>query len=315
MYCNRTISKALADALGSGGPFSFLVRYAKTQYLADLQLRGYPYPHSKRCWVTLYCGLTIVLHVFERDRQFWLKGKSNSRAWDKSWTERRQLDEWRSAEEWLNKYIDRAIRDVGERFTNEGTIQAMLCTRAGDLFSVIDRETVIGFSNMTERVTTYARLQELLRAACPPDPARPWFVPPKEFGGELDLLAVDPSGRILAIEVKSGSNIHGITWAPLQATFYAELLRTWSNEVGQKSQDILHKMLQQRIDLGLTRDPNRLLKYPLEIVPVVAIGGSPKSPEALPRLKAVQQALLDAKVGYPSLEVWQVEDSVKREIL
>jgi hypothetical protein len=312
MYYDRTISQKLVDALGPGGPFSFLVRYAKTKYLADLQLRGYP--HSKRYWATLYCGITMILDVFERYGQFSLKGKSDSRAWDKSWAEGRQLDEWRSAEERLDKYIDRAIRDVGERFTNEGTIQAMLCTRAGDLFSVIDRETVIGFSNMTELVTTYARLQGPLRAACPHDPARPWFVP-KEFGGKLDLLAVDPDGRLLAIEVKPGSATAGITWAPLQATFYAQLLRAWSNEVGQKSQHILHAMLQQRIDLGLTRDPNRRLKYPLEIVPVVAIGGPPKSPEAIPRLKAVQQALLDAKVGYPSLKVWQVEDSVKREIL
>lgn len=153
-----------------------------------------------------------------------------------------------------------------------------------------------------------------LRAACPHDPARTWFVP-KVFGGKLDLLAVDLDGRLLAIEVKPGSVTAGITWAPLQATFYAQLLRAWSNEVGQKSQHILHAMLQQRIDLGLTRDPNRRLKYPLEIVPVVAIGGPPKSPEALPRIKTVQKALLDAKVGYPTLEVWQVEDSVKREIL
>ena len=311
MYYNRKISQALLDALGPGGPFSFLVRYAKTKYLADLQLRGYP--DSKRNWATLYCGITMVLDVSERDGQFSLKGKRDSLAWDKSWTTGRQLEEWRSAEKRLDKYIDRAIRDVGDRFTNEGTIQAMLCTRAGDLFSVIDREIVIGFSNMRERVTTYARLQGPLRAACLPDPARPWFVP-KEFGGKLDLLGIDPAGRLLAIEVKPGSNTAGITWAPLQATFYAELLKAWSNEVGPKSQHILHAMLQQRIDLGLTRDPNRRLKYPLEIVPVVAIGGLPKSPEAIPRAKAVQQALLDAKVGYSSLEIWRVEDSVKREI-
>jgi len=312
MYYNRTISQTLVDALSPGGPFSFLVRYAKTKYLADLQLRGYP--NSKRCWATLYCGITKVLDVFERDGQFSLKGKSDSLAWDRSWTEGRQLEEWRSAEERLDKYIDRAIRDVGDRFTNEGTIQAMLCTRAGDIFSVIDRETVIGFSNMAERVTTYARLQGPLRAACPHDPARPWFVP-KKFGGKLDLLAVDPDGRLVALEVKPGSATAGISWAPLQATFYAELLKAWSNEVGQESKEFLHRMLQQRIDLGLTRDPNRRLKYPLEIVPVVAIGGSPKSREALPRLKAVQNALLKAKVGYPTLEVWQVEDSVKRKIL
>jgi hypothetical protein len=312
MYYNRMISPALKDALGHGGPFSILVRYAKTKYLADLQLRGYPY--SKRYWATLYCGTTKVLDVFERYGQFWVKGKSESREWNESWTKPRKRDEWKSDEKELNKYLDRTIRDVGERYTNEGAIQAMLCTRAGDLFSVIDRETVIGFSKETVRVDTYERLQRPLQDACPPDPSNPWFVP-KKFGGELDLLAVDPNGRLLAIEVKPGSNLTGITWAPLQATFYAELLREWANEAGQESQRILQDMLKQRIDLGLTHDPNRSIKYPLEIVPVVAIGGAPKSSEAHPRLKKVQRTFLDAKVGYPSLEVWQVEDSVKRMIL
>jgi hypothetical protein len=312
MYYNRKISQALVEALGPGGPFSLLARYAKTQYLADLQLRGYP--HSKRCWATLYCGITKVLDVYERDGLFCLKGKRESPMWDKTWEEGRKLDEWQSAGKRLNKYIDRAIRDVGERFTKEGNIQAMLCTRAADLFSVIDRETIIGFSNKAERIATYLRLQGPLHAAFPHDPGRPWFVP-KKFGGKLDLLAVDHDGRLLAIEVKPGSNLVGITWAPIQATFYAELLRAWFKEEGQNTLRALQEMLQQRIDLELTRDPNRSLKYPLDIVPIVAIGGAPKSAEALPRLKTVQQALLDAKVGYPSLEVWQVEDSVKREIL
>jgi hypothetical protein len=194
----------------------------------------------------------------------------------------------------------------------------MLCTPSVGRFGIIDREVIIGFPKGGEgdRVATNKRLLQPLQAACPPDPARPWFVPPKEFGGELDLLAVDSSGRILAIEVKSGSNTHGITWAPLQATFYADFLKAWSSQVGQEraSHRSLQMMLQQRIDLGLTRGPNPQLKYPLEIVPVVAFGGPPKSKKAYPRRKEVQKALLDAKVGYKSLKVWQVEGSVIQEI-
>jgi len=294
-------------------------RYAKTQPLMDLQLRGYP--NSDRYWATLYCGLTGVLDVYEQNGQFWLKGNSNSSSWatswDKSWAEKRQLGGWRLAEEQLDKYLNLEMqRGLLPRFTKEGRIQAMLCTPSVGLFGIIDREVIIGFPKGREgdRVATNKRLLQPLQAACPSDRAHPWFVPPKEFGGELDLLAVDPSGRILAIEVKSGSNTHGITWAPLQATFYANFLKEWSKEVRQKSQDILHKMLQQRIDLGLTRGPNPQLKYPLEIVPVVAFGGPPKSTKAIPRLKIVQKALIDAKVGYRSLKVWQVEGSVIQEI-
>jgi hypothetical protein len=57
----------------------------------------------------------------------------------------------------------------------------------------------------------------------------------------------------------------------------------------------------------------RGLKDPIEIVPVVAIGGA-MSPNALLRLRQVQRALLDAGVGWPSLEVWKVEESVARSI-
>ena len=320
MYYDRTVSKKLLHALGTEGPFSFLVRYAKTQPLMDLQLRGYP--NSDRYWATLYCGLTGVLDVYEQNGQFWLKGNSNSSSWatswDKSWAGKRQLGGWRLAEEQLDKYLNLEMqRGLNPRFTKEGRIQAMLCTPSVGLFGIIDREVIIRFPKGREgdRVATNKRLLQPLQAACPSDRARPWFVPPKEFGGELDLLAVDSSGRILAIEVKSGSNTHGIIWAPLQATFYANFLKEWSKEVRQKSQDILHKMLQQRIDLGLTRGPNPQLKYPLEIVPVVAFGGPPKSKKAYPRLKEVQKALLDAKVGYKSLKVWQVEDSVITEML
>jgi len=311
MNYDRTVSPALIDALGPGGPFSFLVRYAKTQPLMDLQLRGYP--NSDRYWATLYCGLTGVLDVYERDGKFWLKGNSKSGEWNKSWAEKRQLGDWRLAEEQLDKYLKREIlRGRNLRFTYEGKIQAILCKASVGRFGIIDREVIFGFPE-GERGRTNKELLEPLHDACRcalPDEG--WSVP-KKFGGKLDFLAIDPNGRLLAIEVKSAFNLVGITWAPLQATFYADLVKRWSKEVRQKSQDILHKMLQQRIDLGLTRGPNPQLKYPLEIVPVVAFGGPPTSPHAIPRLNKVKKALIDAN-RYKSIMVWQVEGSVIQEI-
>jgi hypothetical protein len=310
MYYDRSVSPDLLSALQPGKPFARLVHFARTNHLADLQLRGYP--HEKRCWATLYLGLTKVLDVIETNGRFSLRGNTKLPAWDDDWKRGRGLEDWKVAEADVNAYLDRAIREVHERYTVEGAVQAALCTRASDLFSVIDREAVIGFASNKERETTYERLQGPLRKACAPDPALPWFIP-KRFGGELDLLAVDDRGRLLAIEVKPASATAGIAWAPFQATFYAELLKAWSEEQGEDSRRSLQSMLQQRIDHGLTRDPNRALKFPLEIIPVVAIGGDPKSPEALRRLRHVQETLLSEKVGWPSLEVWIVEDAVKRQ--
>jgi hypothetical protein len=313
MYYDRTVSKALADALSSSGPFSFLVHYAKTEDLADLQLRRHAKPHSKRCWATLYCGLTGVLHVFEQNGQFWLRGRSSNPAWEKSWTEARKAEEWQSAEARLKEYIDLEIGGVEPRSTNEGGIVARLCKPAAGPFGIVDREVIIAFPSAKERDITRTQLLKRLTAAFRRDHERKWFVP-NDFRGELDLLAVDPKGRLLAIEVKPASATAGIAWAPLQAAFYADFLKAWSKDVGPKSQQILRDMLQRRIDLGLTRGPNRLLEHRFEIVPVVAFGAPPNSDEAKPRLEEVRKTLLDAKLGFKSLKVWQVKDSGIREI-
>jgi hypothetical protein len=314
MYYDRTVSAELRSALSRGGPFDFLTAIGRDRHLADLQLRGYP--GKRRYWATLYCGLTKVLDLFERNGDFWLAGGKFWQAdggWKPSWETRRPAAQWWAEADAIAGYVDAAIRSVGTRFTNEGAIQAMLCTRASTLFSTIDREAVVGFENNAGRTAVYAGLQDPLHAACPPDPALKWFVP-KRFGGELDLLAVDDDGRLLVVEVKPGSATAGITWAPLQAIFYAELFRAWSDQVGKAGADSLNAMLQQRVDLRLERDHGRRVEHPVRIVPVVAIGGTPKSPQAIPRLEKVRSALL-AGGRWTDLEVWIVEESVARTTL
>lgn len=310
MYYDRTVSKALVDELRPTRAFGFLAGLARTWHLADLQLRAYPGKH--RCWATLYVGLTKVLDVYEHHGSFRLKGKIDDPAWDSVW-EQAHTAAWFRHQAEVAAYVRGAMGKVAERFTNEGAVQAMLCTRASHLFSVIDREAVIGFDDTIARKATYEAVQSPLLAACQPDQTAAWFKP-KSFGGELDLLAVDDEGRILVVEVKPGSATSGIAWSPLQATFYTRLFRSWADEAGDDAPRILRSMLAQRVDLGLTRDPLRAPRTPVEFVPVVAIGGSPSSPQALPRLRRVQSALLDAEVGDPALQVWLVEESVSRTV-
>jgi len=247
-----------------------------------------------------------VLDVHERYGQFWLKGA----AADPSWVQRQQIEYWLGLEEHLDHQVWSEIGRVRQSFTSEVAVQAMLCTRASDLFSVVDRETVIGFPSTADRIATYERLQAPLRDAFPTRASAPWLVP-KKFGGELDLLAVDPDGRLLAIEVKPGSATAGITWAPLQATFYARLLQSWAEEAGPESATIIERMLGQRVAVNLTPDPIRPVRVPLEVVPVVAISrGASKA--AIERLHVVQETLLDAAAGFSTLEDWKVWDTVGR---
>jgi hypothetical protein len=318
MYFDRRASQTLMAALDSKGPFAFLTRIGREVHLADLQFRGSPKTTQRKA--TLYCGLTKVIELFEHKDQLWLEGgkfwlddPENKAGWKESWTTRRPASQWtRGATAQVADFIDRAFRSVGAQFTNEGAVQAMLCTRASELFSTINREAVIGFQDTPERTHTYAGLQDPLTAACNLDPLPKWGVP-KTFGGELDLLAVDEHGRLLVIEVKPRSSTAGITWAPLQALFYAELFQAWTQQAGEASAEVLNEMLAQRVALKVERDLGRAVKFPVEVVPVVAIGGQPHSKEAIPRLSLVREALLKAHPQWANLEVWVVEESVRRE--
>jgi hypothetical protein len=310
VYYDRTVSDALIAELKPGGAFSFLVDTSRRHHWADLQLRSYP--GKPACWATLYFGLTKIVDVHERNGKFRLKaGKHAPDSFDAAWTANRAAEGWRkpSIQQTVIAYVRTAMGSVGDRFSHEGAIQAMLCTRSADLFSVVDREAVVGFINTAERNGVYSALQQPLHDAIQPDPAKKWWKP-KKFGGELDVLAVDDAGRLLTIEVKPGSATDGVTWSPLQATFYARLFQAWADERGSAAVDDIQSMLDQRVALGLTSAPPRALRSPLDVVPVVAIGGA-ASPAALERMRAVQQALVASGVGRHDLEVWQVEEVVQ----
>lgn len=312
VYYDRTVSTALVQELGPDGAFNFLAHFSRTRHLADLQLRSYP--AKPTCRATLYYGLTKVIDVYERNGQFWLKGSKHA-AWDESWSQKRPADDWRSPElkQAVDSYLRAAMGAVADRFSHEGAIQAMLCTRAPELFSVVDREAVVGFDNKAERERVYSSIQRELHAAFPPNPALKWWKP-KTFGGELDILAIDSNGRLLTVEVKPASATDGVTWAPLQATFYARLFEQWAHEHGDSAATAIQSMLNQRIDLKLASSPPRRLRIPLEVVPIVAIGGQP-SDEALSRMQQVQAALRSAGVGRSDLEIWSVEERVDKHRL
>ena len=124
------------------------------------------------------------------------------------------------------------------------------CTAAAP-WLVIDRECVIGFGDGNEKRTFYEdkleaytdirdRLQEK-------DKAR-WGKPAaKTLGDELDLLAIDSDGQLLAIELKHGSNPGGVYWGPLQVMAYQDAFAQVLPGVSKGIRDLV----EQKIKLGL----------------------------------------------------------------
>ena len=146
MYYDRRVSEALLDELRPEGAFGILGVISRRHHWADLQLRGYP--GKPGGWATLYYGLTKILDVHERNGQFRIAGgKHAPEAFDEDWSAKRPAEQWRNPQtlKALDHYVRTAMGSVGDRFSHEGAIQAMLCTRAQHLFSVVDREAVVGF--------------------------------------------------------------------------------------------------------------------------------------------------------------------------
>jgi len=219
-----------------------------------------------------------------------------------TWSPAAQLmDAWPAFE----AYMTRQFNGVAPRWTKEGAVQAMLCANGGESYQVIDREAVFGFRDTAERERVHEELRTPLLDALDVLAPAGWWRPPASLGGELDILAVDARGRLLVMEVKPADSLAGITWAPLQVSFYARLFQHWSEAVGEESAGILNRMLGQRIAIGLQEQSSVSLSYPLDIVPVIAIG-DPVHPQGLARLQAVQAQLLKAGQGDDNLEVWRV---------
>jgi hypothetical protein len=90
---------------------------------------------------------------------------------------------------------------------------------------MLDREVLLHFRDTPtkNRVmhSVSADLLGALQTAPVPGPR------PASFGGKCDLLAIDSSGRLLAVEVKP-KGVPTIVWAPAQAIVYARLLHLWT---------------------------------------------------------------------------------------
>lgn len=303
MHYARLASDALMNAVTSG-PFGFLadVLHDQPQPEFDLRFRGSPkFAESEARMYFIGAG---VLQLFESDGSIRvaipqgrdgepLSALAEACRFDVSWARARPAAEWASTADEIRRYLDRTRDHIKEGrlkgVSREGRPQAALCA-GNHALTVLDRETAFVFDARSDRRRVIESIRAPLLEALQPLSRSPHRAKLREsMGGEIDAVAIDPAGRLLAIEVKPAGEIGTAGWAPAQATLYAQLLGAWVADIGQQqARAILHEMARQRAALGYDQ-PHRLGDR-VEVIPVVAIE-KPADPEA-ERCQAIVRPLM-----------------------
>jgi hypothetical protein len=289
-----------------GGVANYLTQVAKgARYPVDLQMRKNPKTEAQ--WATLYTGLTAVLNVHRTRDGFRLSGhktwSQNPRFgfnpdWVQSASEAVWRQRWREVELYLERVIPVATKSHG---LTEGAVQAAVSGSRGRSIFMLDREVTPSFRDRPLKTKILTGLSRGIVDALPRDLGAGRV--PGHFGSECDLLGIDETGRLLAIEVKPYTG-GSIAWVAAQATMYARILTEWVRSDGQ-ARNHLDRMVEQRAQLlGQNQGVHRSAES-LTVVPVVALqrGASDK---ALQRMLDVRDCLGKTDLGVPPTEVLQV---------
>lgn len=312
MSFDRTISAELLQFLR--GPGKVLLEWrSRDPTIFDVQLRRAP--KGNVSWASLYCGLTSILDLEERDRSFRLSAHKTHRdrgGFDTAW------GAWAPAEELADqiphvaRYLDRVAPLVDKRWTDkEGAVHAGIASGQSDAYRIINRETSPSFKDQATRDRLTTAMWRPLRSELVRHTLNEkWWPDPHEvkIGTSPDFLGVDIGGRLLVIEAKHHSATSMLTKVALQVGFYARMFGRLIDEEPQ-ALDAMQSMLAQRVDLELSRSGHLYLTEPTRVVPVVAVGPGRPSKEAHRRLWLVADAV--SRAGGPGnvdpVEVWYLD--------
>ena len=345
IYFDRRAPTALIEALAPGGRFNDLVPAPRDpRGPLDLHLRARDTDpqqpvDGRPAHATLYLGLTRIVDLcFDGGHRFKLLGHRRSKTFrdihsclfDEEWSRWQPLGDLDAAsrplrDRFADAVIERARRGKGHFLSKEGTLQAQLSSFP-KRFVVIDRESVVGYRDNATRAQFLAQalgpLEQAIdqlrllgkawtktRAVTPAQEEASAPQRPHSFGNELDALAVDRQGRLLAIEAKHGSDIGGVGWTPAQVAVYLRLFEAWIEHDPEHARRVLSAMLEQHHRLRPASDDPPALSEPLKIVPVIVIGGDTRNPkQANKRMLAVSGALTAAGVQLDDLELRQTDE-------
>lgn len=318
MWFDRTVADGLIEMLAEG-PANELVRLAREdpgdKPLYDLQLRRETQGGNPTSWASLYFGLTklvdlewkhgkgVRLDAAEAHRQ---KAPFDS-DW-RQWQSREELEEqWPAVHRYLTAVPDVVAKShIGK----EGQIHAAVSSETSDAYRIINREVSPGFVDQPtkDRLTAawWQPIDQAVRSF--PDPP-PWWPLDAKVGVSPDHLGVDIGGRLLIIESKHNrAQAQEITKVPVQVGFYARMFRELLDHDEQALAN-MERMLDQRIQLGLSGKGVLYLTRRRTVVPVVAIGPGRPSDEAKRRLWHVALATSTALgPGVDPIELWFVDE-------
>jgi hypothetical protein len=237
IYFDRRVPDALVDVLAPGGELHGLAEVAADPAsLIDLRPRAKPGDPSSHA--TLDVNLTRVLDVVHHPgkgfRFLPTKAKETPKAFNPTWRGWRDGGDLAAIAGSVVAYVPQAVaalRPNLAKTSGEGYLQTRLAKRHSARMIPIDREAVSGFSTKAERASAIDECAAPVKAAVAALEGGP-FGTLKSLGSEADLLAIDPEGRLLVIEVKGAGNTSGIRWAPAQVSVYAALFRRWQTERG-----------------------------------------------------------------------------------
>jgi len=276
-YSRALTDESFLNKLVPGGPLAFLVQGIEglvpgDPYPLDIQLRednDIMYYHGTTCLLTLSFRVqhgTVMIKPSAHDTYSGPTSKCRPAFLE---LKRHCADKPHKVHGAFCNYLAEAIHKANSRFyknRKEGWWQNRLCIRFGrdflpdDDWLVIDRECVIGFGNRKEKRTVYDPLlkkYECVRDRLQQDDPKRWGRSNQEkerkgqrseyFGNELDILAIDRYGNLLAMELKHGGNAKGIYWGPLQVSAYRDAFSSYLPVIS----DGIRALVKQKIKLGL----------------------------------------------------------------
>mgnify|MGYP003583191115 CR=1 FL=1 len=278
MYYNRKISDSFSSLIEYGGELRWLFDFVKYHKELDFLIGK----NNSKEWVSVYRGLTRILSIqplgnsgltLNADEKYknMLPRLFGKKSIDVNF--QKDIEVLIDLIEQDSKF-DRYYNNKKEGFfQNELSRKFGICGTLSDDFVIIDKETVIGYSDQSEKTfflgkiqQFYKKLQNDISTLDPKQYGKD--LSKKAIGNELDFLALDKEGNILLIEYKHGKNTSGIYLSPLQIGMYYDI---FTNFPKKDLECAVFDMLTQKQKIGLI-NPNWSKPTTIkDIIPVLIV--------------------------------------------
>ncbi len=257
------------------GDYSFLINCSyrrEGDYKFDIQFR----PNNT---IMIYFGGTCLLTVTFNEKSNQIQFFSDSYR-NKHPTEFKKIRTGSPIEDQKKaclNFLETASSNVSPKWNKEGSEgywEQRMCRLWGgpawqefmDIL-VIDRQAVISFDNDSQKNKFYQGIKTKYIDVINNLSYKYRWKKKKEFGDELDILAIGPDKELVCIELKTAKTDKDFYYAPLQAAAYCEAFNAAARSNPSFFDDI-KKIIEQKVEVGLLPNSalNRLPEYSFELI-------------------------------------------------